>query len=126
MYVQVCVETVGLQIVGCASQSGGGGGDRRERKLLFFLDRFDPERRRARVRLTGINNELSMRRIVPSKKCKKKPRQIKKKKKTRRREKRNRRRGKNEPSYLHTIITESDLLGARPDSSTGIVPFRYV
>lgn len=26
-------------------------------------------------------------------------------------------------SYLHTIITESDLLGARPDSSTSIVPF---
>lgn len=25
--------------------------------------------------------------------------------------------------YLHTVITESDLLGARPDSSTGIVPF---
>lgn len=125
MFVQVCVcvKTVGLQIVGCASQSGGG--DRHERKLLFFLDRFDPERRRARVRLTGINNELSMRRIVPSKKFKKKN-QDKKKKKNRRREKRNRRRGKNEPSYLHTIITESDLLGARPDSSTGIVPFRYV
>lgn len=81
MYVQVCVcvKTVGLQIVGCASQSGGG--DRHERKLLFFLDRFDPERRRARVRLTGINNELSMRRIVPSKKFKKKN-QDKKKKKT--------------------------------------------
>lgn len=81
----------------------------------YFFDRSPRERHGARALARfGINNKLD---ITLYKDEKKNGRDGKKKKK------------KNDEEeaacslYLHKIITESDLLGARPDSSTSIVPF---